>query len=272
MPISLPDFEQLVARYQNTAEHNDELYRQLTAETWANPLLARHRRHIEEKKLGFGDPAFHALWLLLLEAASRRFTAVRALEIGVFKGQIISLWSLLAREDQLDVRVSALGPLRGQPAPRSRLATWLRYRLSPAFREKVDNANFYADEDYAAVVQELFAHFQLDFSAVRFHRGFSTDPAILHALADDTFHLIYVDGDHTYEGALHDLRTFGPKVVLGGWLVADDAGRDLPGSAFWKGHEAVSRAVAELPGLGFKNILNVGHNRVFERIAPPAKA
>ena len=98
------------------------------------------------------------------------------------------------------------------------------------------------------------------------HRGFSTDPQILNTLAQEHYHLIYVDGDHTYDGALHDFRTFGPKIVPGGWLVADDAGCDLPGTVFWKGHAAVSRAARELPALGFKNVLNVGHNRVYERV------
>lgn len=45
----------------------------------------------------------------------------------------------------------------------------------------------------------------------------------------------------------------------------DDASYDLPGNGFWKGYESVARACRRLPGLGFKNVLNVGHNRIFER-------
>jgi hypothetical protein len=55
-------------------------------------------------------------------------------------------------------------------------------------------------------------------------------------------------------------------VTKGGFLVADDAGCGLPGTSFWKGHEAVSRAAEILPSLGFVNILNVGHNRIYERV------
>jgi predicted O-methyltransferase YrrM len=262
---SVIPLDQLVAAYENTADHNDALHRRLTASTWAEPLLAAHRRHVEENKLGFGDPAFHAMWASLLSAAARRFGAVRALEIGVFKGQVISLWSLLARELALTVEVSALGPLAGQPAPRRTLFSRLRYRLDPRFREQIDNANFYAEEDYPAILRAHFAHHGLDFARVRVHRGFSTDPQILEELRTASFHLVYVDGDHSHAGALHDFKTFAAKIPVGGWLVADDAGCDLPGTAFWKGHEAVSRAVRIMPGLGFKNILNVGHNRVFER-------
>ncbi len=259
-------FDQLVADYQNTASHNDALHQQLTAATWADPVLAAHRQHVEEGKLGFGDAAFHAMWAYLLAAAAHRFGAVRALEIGVFKGQVISLWALLARVHGLNVEVSALGPLAGQPRPKATILSKIRYRISPGYREQIDNANFYAVEDYTAIINAHFLHHGLDFKQVKLHRGFSTEPAILDRLAGETFHLVYVDGDHRYEGALHDFKTFAAKIPVGGWLVADDAGGDLPGTTFWKGHAAVTRAVQIVPSLGFKNVLNVGHNRIFERV------
>jgi hypothetical protein len=46
----------------------------------------------------------------------------------------------------------------------------------------------------------------------------------------------------------------------------DDAAYDQPGTTFWKGYETVARACHLLPALGFRNVLNVGHNRVFERM------
>lgn len=268
-PLFLPTLAELVATYRNTAEHNDSLHRFLTAATWADPLLAAHRHHVESERLGFGDAAFHALWARLLDAAADKFGAVRALEIGVFKGQVISLWSLLGRERNLRVHVSALSPLAGQPLPgHSRLVRWLRYRLDAHYRERIDNGDFYAAEDYERIIRDHFCHHGLDFSQVQLHRGYSTDPAMLARLRDETYHLAYVDGDHTLAGARHDFTIFGPKIVPGGWLIADDAGCDLPGSAFWKGHAAVSEAVRDLPALGFSNVLNVGHNRVYQRNHP----
>jgi hypothetical protein len=77
---------------------------------------------------------------------------------------------------------------------------------------------------------------------------------------------VFGRGDHHREaGARHDFATFGAKVVPGGWLVADDAGHDLPGETFWKGYPEVTTALSELAPLGFVNVLNVGHNRVFQR-------
>jgi len=265
-PIVVPELSTLVAGYQNTAEHNDAVHSLMTAATWGDLVLTRHRRHVERHQLGFGDPAFHSMWTSLLNCAAARFGTVNALEIGVFKGQVISLWALIAEANRLDVHVSALGPLCGQPLPKSALLNKFRYRIDRRFREQIDNGNFYPDEDYAAIISAQFDFHGLDFDQVKVYHGFSTDAALLAQLDQQSFQLIYVDGDHSHAGALHDFQTFAPKIPIGGWLVADDASCDLPGTGFWKGHEAVSRAVQIMPSLGFKNVLNVGHNRIFERV------
>ena len=121
-----PAFEDLVAEYENSADHNDRLFQLLTDLTWVNSNLGAHRRHIEQHKLGFGDAAFHAMWLRLLDNARRRFGTVRALEIGVFKGQVISLWALIAKRWHMDIQISAITPLCGQPMPQYRLVTRLQ--------------------------------------------------------------------------------------------------------------------------------------------------
>jgi hypothetical protein len=261
------DFAARVRAYANTAEGNDRVYAEFTALTAADPLLAAHRGYIETRRLGFGDPAFHALWRGLLAMAHACFGSVDALEIGVFKGQVISLWALLARHYGWGVRVHAISPLEGQPMPPQGWWRSLRYRLSPRFRERVDTGNFHAKENYEAIIRELFTAHALDFADVRLVRGYSTAPAVRAAVAADRFHLVYIDGDHTFAGALADIEHYAPKVVPGGWLVMDDAAYGLPGTTFWKGYETVARACSHLPALGFDNVINVGHNCVFQRRA-----
>jgi hypothetical protein len=265
--VSLPpdDLAVLVRDYRNTAECNDGVHRKFTATAAADPLLASHRLYVEQHKLGFGDAAFHAMWKLMLDAARVRFGKVDALEIGVFKGQVISLWALLAKTYRWPLRIHAVTPLEGQELRGPRLWRALKYRLLPRFRERIQSGDFYPDDDYEGIVRRLFAHFDVEFSDVRLLRGYSNSPAVLSALQADRFHLIYIDGDHTYKGAASDIRLYAPKVVPGGWLVMDDAAFDLPGTAFWKGYETVARACKLLPGLGFTNVLNVGHNRIFEK-------
>jgi hypothetical protein len=261
-------YETQAHNYRNTAEGNDTTFAAFTAATTADPLLAAHRAHVEANQLGFGEPAFHALWTCLVAAAATRFGRVRALEIGVYKGQVISLWSLLARELPVDLEIHALSPLTGNPQPEPGFWQRLRYRLDANYREEVKTGNFYAKDDYEAIVRAHFVHHGLSFHSVRLHRGYSTDPVVLASLSEARFEIIYVDGDHREAGARHDFASFGAKVVPGGWLVADDAGHDLPGSTFWKGYPEVTSALSELTPLGFVNVLNVGHNRVFQRRLP----
>jgi len=258
--------EAYVQEYSNTAENNDSIYTHFGEQTLANPLLTAHRNHIEKHELGFGDAAFHHMWLLLLQSAAKKFSTVHCLEIGVFKGQVISLWSLLMREFHLQLELTAITPLKGNPVTASRISRKLRYWFSPKFREEVRNGNFYPSEDYELAIKNLFSAFQLDFDSVHFERGFSNNPDILSSLRDKHFEIIYIDGDHTYDGVMSDFKNFGPKVPFGGWIIVDDASLYNPGTAFWKGHEAVSRACDCLPELGFTNILNIGHNRIFQRI------
>jgi hypothetical protein len=259
------EFQRRVAAYANTAENNDRIFADYTAAAAADPLLAGHRAHVDRYKLGFGDPAFHAMWQHLLAAAHDRFGSVDVLEIGVFKGQVVSLWALLAKAHGWPVRVHGVTPFEGQPLPGAKWWRSLQTRLNPWFRERVRSGDFYPEDDYEEIVRRHLAHHALDFDAVRWVRGYSHDPDVLGAVRNDCFHVIYVDGGHTYEAASTDIANFAPKVVPGGWLVMDDASYDLPGTAFWKGYASVARACRLLPDLGFKNVLNVGHNRIFEK-------
>lgn len=255
-----------ISSYDNSAAGNDALFHRFTAQTWSIPLLATHRRHVEESQLGFGDPAFHYMWLLLLQQIVKNYSPARCLEIGVFKGQVISLWALLARQLNLSLDIHALTPLTGNPPPPLNLYNRIRFHLDRRYREHVKTGNFYAHEDYEAIIRSHFTFHGLSFDQVHLHRGYSTDPVLIEKLSTDRFELIYVDGDHREAGARHDFATFGAKVVPGGWLVADDAAHDLPGSAFWKGYPEVTAALSELSSLGFVNVLNVGHNRIFQRL------
>jgi len=263
----MESWRELTARYQNTAECNDEVFARLTELTLATPFLAEHRSHVQAYKLGFGDPAFHAMWRLMLHDLAQRFPSLDALEIGVYKGQVISLWSLIAKHDSLALKVHAISPLQGDPVPKETLLTRLLLRLPSRLRDRFMNADFYEMADYPALIRSLFERFDLDYGAVEIHRGLSTDTAIMQTVAKHGFSLVYVDGAHTYEGVVHDIETFSPLIRTGGFLVMDDASCELPGTRFWKGHPSVSRACGRIDSTRFVNVLNVGHNRVYKRVA-----
>jgi predicted O-methyltransferase YrrM len=56
-------------------------------------------------------------------------------------------------------------------------------------------------------------------------------------LPEEPIGLLWIDGDHSYEGAKLDIDKFGPRVVHGGFMVIDDYG------ARW--HAGVIKAVDE---------------------------
>lgn len=55
---------------------------------------------------------------------------------------------------------------------------------------------------------------------VKLHRATST--GVLGGMADESLDYVYVDGDHSYEGALADLRAALPKIKTGGFICGDD--------------------------------------------------
>jgi predicted O-methyltransferase YrrM len=137
---------------------------------------------------------------------------------------------------------------------------------SPSFRRDLESGNFYPEEDYYAIIKNLIQAFDLEFSRIRLIKGYSNDPDVLKAIETEKFALIYIDGDHTFEAVIQDIKNYGVHVAPNGFLVMDDASYYLPGDAFWKGHETVSRACEIIPSLGFINVLNVGHNRIYQKV------
>lgn len=76
-------------------------------------------------------------------------------------------------------------------------------------------------------------------SRVTMHHGLSHD--MLAAFPDDHFDWIYIDGDHSYEGARRDAQAAASKVKAGGHLVFNDFAHADP----YLGAYGVHRAVTE---------------------------
>src|SRR5881392_1837728 len=96
--------------YKNEREINDRLHREFSERLSTLPALAGHRRYVEEHALGFGDAAFHYMWWLILREVLPTVASPRLLEIGVFKGQVISLWAVIAAQLNYPISVTAISP------------------------------------------------------------------------------------------------------------------------------------------------------------------
>ena len=253
-----------IAEYRNTGQENDALLEEFNQRTWQFPLLAAHRRHIEEHKLGFGYPGFHYLWWLILNKL-KATEARDLLEIGVFKGQSVTAWVLIGQTMPGPFTVTGISPLEGKPLPESWWKRRFKILFSRSFREQLRAGNFYPEDDYAQTIRNLMARFNLPPERLELIKGSSTDPAVTAKVAGRQFGLIYIDGDHAYDAVCADLRNYAPRVAPGGFLAMDDAACFLPGKTFWKGRESVSKACETIPPLGFENVINVGHIRLYQR-------
>jgi hypothetical protein len=256
-----------IAEYRNERAANNDIFRLFGELTRQTDWLSSHRDWVEANNWGFGDRPFHHMWRLILQHLAERGGPVACLEIGVFKGQVVSLWSLIGDRCRIPLRITAVSPFAGSsaPAPRNRLIQNLLAAVSRRYRDEWTAGNLYERRDYLADCKRIFDQFGLDFSEVEVVRGFSTDQAVLDSLAGRVFDLVYIDGDHSEEVATHDVKSFAPKVVPGGFIVMDDASLTLDIDLHYRGRPGATKAAELLPSMGFVNVLNVGHNRVYQR-------
>ena len=59
-------------------------------------------------------------------------------------------------------------------------------------------------------------------NGVKVIRGFSNDESIINQFDDELFDMIFIDGDHSYEGCKADLENWWPKIKVGKILCGHD--------------------------------------------------
>ncbi|HEV2693898.1 MAG TPA: class I SAM-dependent methyltransferase [Verrucomicrobiae bacterium] len=206
--------------------------------------LREHRQYFGQKGRGFGEDAFHTMWYLLFQ----EFRPASFLEIGVFRGQTLSLAALLARQTGQQCFVQGISPFSAAGDGVSR------------YRQR---------HNYQADTLENFARFSLPRPALL--KAYSTDAAARQLIASRTWDIIYIDGNHDYEVARQDWEICSRQVLPGGLIVLDDAGLTTrykaPPFFSTAGHAGPSRLAQEINRSHFAEILQVGHNRVFQKIS-----
>ena len=109
----MTELETYIANYRSTAEVNDTVWTSFGKQTDSIRFLKAHRDWVEENSWGFGDCAFHYLCYLLLRDDVLNRPASELLEIGVYKGQVISLWALIATQLRRPAVITAVSPFQG---------------------------------------------------------------------------------------------------------------------------------------------------------------
>jgi len=204
--------------------------------------IRAHRYYFEQKKRGFGERAFHTMWFLLF----KEFKIQNFLEIGVYRGQVLSLLALLQESDNIDGEVVGISP----------------------FSDVGDSVSNYAGGiDYYEDTMSNFRHFGLRMP--RLIEAYSMDKAAVDVVSEKPWDCIYIDGSHEYEIVKEDWLNCSRNVKVDGLIVLDDSTLETiyrPPVFASKGHPGPSRLAMEIDN-SFREILRVGHNRVFQRIS-----
>ena len=219
-----------------------ELVKDYTDKVNADKELKAYRDFIEQNAFGFGERCFLWMWNDIIAKMPDEFTFM---EIGVFRGQILAIVSLLAERHGKKVRRIGITPL--------------------------DTSDGHWESDYEADIIRLHDVFNIkdDYELIRLD---STNPNAIKLASNNPPDVLYIDGGHTYEVVKSDLTHYLPILKVGGTLVIDDCNNAIPMPwGYFQGIQSVSIAVDEvLPREGsteyWKHELNLVHNRVLTKL------
>ncbi len=203
--------------------------------------LIEHREYFKKNQRGFGEDAFHAMWYELI----REYRPKNMIEIGVYRGQVISLWTLIAKEIDLECEIHGISPFTS---------------VGDEVSSYISNINYYED------VLDNFKYFSLKIPSL--HKGLSTDEEMIEVIKSREWDLIYIDGSHDYEVVKSDFEACSKALSPEGIIVMDDSAfynGFKPPAYSSKGHPGPSRLTDEIDRDLFKEVLSVGHNRVFQK-------
>jgi cephalosporin hydroxylase len=205
--------------------------------------LRRHREFFSRERRGFGEDALHAMWWLLLNEHRPK----ECLEIGVYRGQVISLWALIARLAGFACNV---------------------HGVSPFSAVNDDVSRYDGTIDYLRDVNQFFDHFGL--ARPTLVRALSTDESAVEFISSRRWDLIYIDGGHDFDTVLADYRLCSATLADGGLMVMDDSSlySDYRAPLFaFAGHPGPSRVCRDYASNELTFLGSVGHNNVFTKRA-----
>jgi cephalosporin hydroxylase len=198
-----------------------------------------HRDYFKQEQRGFGEDAFHAAWWLLFA----EFKPFRMLEIGVYRGQVISLWALICKQLGYPAEIHGISP----------------------FSPVGDSVSSYLQNlDYMEDVLNAFQYWQLDPPV--FVKALSTDSKAVEHIEGHAWDLVYIDGSHDFNIVLADYRLCRDHLAPGGILAIDDASLQTgfrPPRFSFAGHPGPSRVAREYADNEMQFLCAVGHINFF---------
>lgn len=201
-----------------------------------------HNKYFKENNRGFGEPAFHSFWIQLF----KQFQPQNCLEIGVYRGQTISLWKML----QIDCNI--LGQIVG---------------ITPLSNEG-DSVSTYLELNYRNDILNNFEIFQLPKPILAPYT--STSAEAIELIESVCWDLIYIDGSHDIDVVTTDFNNAYRSLSVGGLLVMDDSSKymdSLEHLGAFSGHHGPSIVAETLAKTKMRHIIRVGHLNLFQKVA-----
>ena len=220
--------------WQDVPAFHQSIHEHFTSLVNTDESLKMHRDWCDQNFHGLGERSFGWVWKQICQSLPGNPALC---EIGVLRGQIISLWRLL----RPDATVIGITPL--------------------------DSSGNVWESDYKADIAKIHDEFRL-VQPIILH-GYSQDAGIVKQMSGTLLNVLYIDGSHQYQDVVSDFDNYAGLVVHGGWMVIDDACTDM--KQWWgafQGLEEVTRATLEFiekHGNDWEFYGNCMHLRIYRR-------
>lgn len=199
-----------------------------------------HNKYFKENNRGFGEHPFHSLWIQLFQ----QIRPGNCLEIGVYRGQTISLWTMLQEDNHIEGRIVGLTPLSNQG----------------------DSVSDYLELDYQADIIKNFEFFGISKPKLVAHSSTSTEA--VRFIRSICWDLVYIDGSHDLEVVTEDFQNAYRSLSPKGILVMDDSSKfmdSLEHLGAFSGHHGPSVVAETLAKERMTHVMRVGHLNVFQK-------
>lgn len=155
---------------------------------------------------GQGNTFFCGLVKLIMKVSEGVHTPLKMIEIGTFAGESTSIFAMSGYFNSIEV-----------------IDPWGKV-------EEWDDANLYEECIWTDIIEAYHINTR-HWDYIKHYREYSQD--CHEKFEDQSYDLVYIDGDHSQEAVERDIELYLPKVKKGGWIGGHDFGA-------WKG---VTKAV-----------------------------
>lgn len=231
-------FREIISKYPDPDLLYD--YMNFYFKSFLSDDLKSHRSFFKQDQRGFGEDAFHPMWHFIIN----EYKPKECLEIGVYRGQTISLWALIAKLNGLELNTYGITP------------------LSPIG----DSVSVYLKNlDYKKDIIGSFNKFSL--TQPKLIKTLSTSNTAKNFIRSIKWDLIYIDGSHEESVVKNDYNIAKMSLSKKGILVFDDSSLYLnyhPRATSFAGHPGPSKIVKDFVMHELNHIATIGHCNIFQ--------